>query len=668
LPSVVTPAMLIDLCAAEFGLAIEYPGEGIGQRGRGITLRSERAYTKRELWDYTHTVLEQAGWTTVVSGGDAPTYRVVALGEAFDRAAPIERVPDPAPGYMVERYGIAGLDAEVLESGLASMRPALGQTVVLEPGGAVLAVGAVARRHARIRSYIDQQRAAAALVETEFVRTSHRDGAGIVASLSAHFGRSGVAPPGGSLAPGPRDDILVVTAPRGQLMAWRGLIERFDVPAGAVVRVYPVAGHDAEMLRALIQETVPMGTPRGSGDRWKVVGSPMTGSLVVTASPDEHEAIERLVARIVATPPGRLRGTRLYEVKNRKAAELRATVSRLMGLDEPLKNGGRSDGDAAIGGSGSGAVRSGGDDPVSLTVDDELNSIIASGSSATLDRIGRLIEELDIRKPQVLLEVLLVSLSEGESRDLGVEIQARLGTSGVLTGLGSLFGLSSVDPSSTSPEVGGNGGSAVILDPGDFSVVLRALETVSDGRSVSTARTLVNNNETASLSNTVSEPYAEVVFDDGDSITGFGGTESAGTTISVSPQIASGGFLVLDYNISLSAFLGESTPGLPPASQSTSISSIATIPDGHSIVVGGLELVSQSGSTSKTPLLGDVPILGQLFRSDSASASRTRFYLFIRASVMRSPGFESLRYMSDLRAEELGVGRDDPEVDPVILR
>ncbi|MEM9374565.1 MAG: hypothetical protein AAGA55_13060, partial [Planctomycetota bacterium] len=249
-----------------------------------------------------------------------------------------------------------------------------------------------------------------------------------------------------------------------------------------------------------------------------------------------------------------------------------------------------------------------------------------------------------------------------------VEMQAQISSSGTLVGLGSLFGISSVGPGSTAAEVSGTGATAVILDPGDFSAVIRALDTVSDGRSVNTVRTLVNNNESATLSNTVNEPYSDVVFDDGDSITGFGGSESAGTNVSVSPQIAAGGFLVLEYDVSLSAFLGESSPGLPPPSQSTSISSVATIPDGHSIVVGGLELINQSDSASKTPLLGDLPVLGGLFRNDSESSSRTRFYLFIRASIMRNQGFERLRYLSDVQAEQAKVDTGWPTVEPVIIR
>lgn len=674
LPTRVTAEILLDLCAEELGVTIEYPAGGLGGRGKGVTLRSGGGFSRDALWVYTHEVLEQAGWTTVVGGsGERLTYRVVPLADAFDRSSVFGAEPAWLPGYVVRRYDLGGLDAGRVIEALGRFRPILGQVAVATADGSAVDVGAVTRRHDEISGYLERERRVLRSVEVVFVAVEHRGAGEVVASVGALMESGLMAGPRGGVAAGPRDDLVVVTAPGDEMSAWRGLIGRFDVPAGVETRAYAIGAHDIGSLRGLIEETARGVAPAGSGERWKVVENTLARTLMVTATPGEHERIGSLMDQMASVPDDASERTVSFVVKNRNASDLIRTLSRLLGV------GGMNDGTGS-GGSEPGGIPNGvadggkvaghglGHDGLRLAVDDAMNAVIASGRPAALERVGALVAELDVLQPQVLLEVVLVSLSEGESRDLGVEIQARLGTSGTLVGLGSLFGLSSVDPSGTVPTVGGNGGSAVILDPGDFSVVLRALETVSDGRSVSTARTLVNNNESANLSNTVSEPYAEVVFDDGDSITGFGGAESAGTTISVTPQIASGGFLVLDYNISLSAFLGEATPGLPPASQSTSISSVATIPDGHSIVVGGLELLNRSESESRTPVLGSIPVLGGLFRSESGSNSRTRFYLFIRATVMRSPGFERLRYLSDVRAGEVGVDTGWPEVEPVIIR
>jgi type II secretory pathway component GspD/PulD (secretin) len=124
-------------------------------------------------------------------------------------------------------------------------------------------------------------------------------------------------------------------------------------------------------------------------------------------------------------------------------------------------------------------------DEVTLAKDSGTNRIVAVGPPRLLEEIRQLIESLDLRHPQVLVEALIVTLTEGQSRDLAVELQ-KLGTAdGTLFRLASLFDAGSPDPSSSSlPSADGTGLETVVLDPGSFSGVLRALETVNHGRTL----------------------------------------------------------------------------------------------------------------------------------------------------------------------------------------
>ena len=70
----------------------------------------------------------------------------------------------------------------------------------------------------------------------------------------------------------------------------------------------------------------------------------------------------------------------------------------------------------------------------------------------------------------------------------------------------------------------------------------------------------------------------------------------------------------------------------------------------------------------KVPLLGDLPVLGNLFKSASDSTSRTRFYVLIRASILRDPGFERLKYFSDTQSDDAGATLGWPTVSPRIIR
>ena len=150
--------------------------------------------------------------------------------------------------------------------------------------------------------------------------------------------------------------------------------------------------------------------------------------------------------------------------------------------------------------------------------------------------------------------------------------------------------------------------------------------------------------------------------------TSFAGFEDAGTKISIRPQIAEGDHLVLQYSLSLSSFVGSAAGGVPPPRQQNEVTSVATIPDGHTVVVGGLELVSNSDGASQVPLIAKIPLLGELFKNRGTSLSTTRFYVFIRATVLRDQGFEDLKYLSGTARSQAGIDDGWPVVEPRVIK
>jgi len=307
---------------------------------------------------------------------------------------------------------------------------------------------------------------------------------------------------------------------------------------------------------------------------------------------------------------------------------------------------------------------------VTITADEPTNRIVAMGEARLLDQLEVLIKTLDVRHAQVLVEALVVSLSETDTFDLGVELR-RAGTSdGTLFELASLFGLSSVTAGSTAiPSASGTGFSGVLLDPRDFSAVVRALETLNDGRSLTVPKVLVNNNQDAVLESVAQSPFASTNASDTVATTSFGGTLDAGTSITVTPQIAEGDHLVLDYQVSLSSFTGDSSdPNLPPPRQENRLQSVVTIPDGFCVVVGGLEVETETEATSKVPLLGSIPLLGSLFRNRSESTTKTRFFVFLRANILRSDVFADLKFASREPMAAAGVDVGLPELKPRVIQ
>jgi len=151
--------------------------------------------------------------------------------------------------------------------------------------------------------------------------------------------------------------------------------------------------------------------------------------------------------------------------------------------------------------------------------------------------------------------------------------------------------------------------------------------------------------------------------------TSFGGTQDAGTVVTVKPQIAEGDHMIMEYSVTLSSFVGESAdPSLPPPRQENRLQSVATVPDGYVVALGGIEVTSQSKGVSQVPGLGGIPLVGELFRNRSRTENRSRFYIFIRPSVLRRLDFEDLRYLSEAPLAAGGVDDGWPVVEPRVIR
>jgi general secretion pathway protein D len=316
-------------------------------------------------------------------------------------------------------------------------------------------------------------------------------------------------------------------------------------------------------------------------------------------------------------------------------------------------------------------VRQGGEDgEIVLTADEATNRIVAVGEAALLDQLGPLIETIDVRGPQVLVEAMVVTMNESDARTLGVELR-KIGTSDdVLYELSSLFGVGAASPGATElPEIMSNGFSAAVLDPGSFSAVVNALQTISDGRSLDMPKVLVQSGQEAKLDSVVESPYLTTTTNNTAATTAFGGSLDAGTSVTVKPQVAQGDELVLAYTVSVSAFLAPpASPALPPPRQQNSLASVVTVPDGYTVVVGGLELETESESASQVPVLGDIPLLGALFRSQTTTRSKDKFYVFLRCSILRSRAFEDLRYLSDRALPDAGLADEWPRIEPRVIR
>lgn len=306
-----------------------------------------------------------------------------------------------------------------------------------------------------------------------------------------------------------------------------------------------------------------------------------------------------------------------------------------------------------------------------VTADVNTNSIIVIAPPAAQQLYADLIARLDIRRPQVQIECTIVAMDTSDGFSLGVDIgvSGSIGSSSVISF--SSFGVAVVDPATGAlTPTRGRGGTFALLNPSVADIVIRALSTNTRSRLVSAPQLLVNDNGKGQLKSVDQQPYAEIVDSNASqAITSFGGQIEAGTTIIVEPHISQDDYLQLSYSVELSNFTSSSgQSGLPPPSQANSVNSTVTIPDGYTIVVGGLSTKNFRATVESIPLLGQIPLLKYLIGTRSQTTTDRTLFVFIRPVILRDDKFADLKYLSERATSAASLKSDYPVSEPIPLR
>lgn len=725
-------AGLVNLAAQQANLQVDYNPADLEKIT--VAVRLVEGLAPEELWRLANQILGQHGFTTVRLPG-ADTLSVVRLGDAAGLARLEDAAESPSTFPAGFESRLIELDRRPAKEGLEAIKLVLskpGGAVTAIGDGRQVVVSDLRPRIEQAIWMVQQLDVAAGSPLIERISTQHLAAAQVAAMVtSAVEAQKPLSdkPTRGSVrvAASGDDATLLLVAPPQELEFFRGLISQFDQPSDVATIAYPADGFELEEVAKLLDQSAREIGPRGSADRWKVVADAMTRTLVVTATPVEHGRIEAALERLGRTPPEARYPIRTYPIRNRSVDDVMGILRDLVSsgvlaantslaldggfdasaasqrssrdvlppgamdvldtgpnvagarLSDPSSRGTRlRDGSRSAAGARSAApgAAPGSDQPslnLSITADPATSTLIVSGEPRLLDQLETLLKTIDVRQPQVMLEILVLSLTDSDTLDLGVELEQLIRSGDTLIRLASLFGLGSlplVPPvGGALPTPAGQGGTALVLRPGDYGVLVRALETLNEGRTLNIPRILVNNNEQGTLDSVLEVPYLSTNASTTVATTSFGGTEDAGTTVTIRPQIAAGDHMRLEYAVSVSSFVGESSdPSLPPPKQQSHLQSVVTIPDGATIAVGGLEIVTEGEAISQVPLIGDVPGLGELFKKRAKSTSRTRFFVFITPQVLRRENFEDLRHLGGLELREAGLDDGFPTVEPQVIR
>ncbi|CAG1006915.1 Putative secretin GspD [Phycisphaerales bacterium] len=302
------------------------------------------------------------------------------------------------------------------------------------------------------------------------------------------------------------------------------------------------------------------------------------------------------------------------------------------------------------------------------------NQLLVKAQAGQQPEFKRLIERLDLRRPQVYVEAKIIAVNADDRLRTAFETQLinASGTGGVFT---QSFGLATYAATGgilSPPTVNAlTGFTGAVIRNDMVPIVMTALANETDSRIISNPQLLVDDNEEAQVVSLDQQPTSTISrgsSGQSDLVTS-GDYAEAGTSLSVTPQISDGGYMRLKYDIELSSFTGESqsvggTVLPPPRLQNNIKSESITVPSDYTVVVGGLIVESKTKTVAKIPLLGDIPLLGLLFQDRSTGNRKTVLYVFLTPKILRDPTFTDLKLLTRGPQAAVGIAEDIPALVP----
>ncbi|MFL9959789.1 type II secretion system secretin GspD [Paraburkholderia sediminicola] len=340
-----------------------------------------------------------------------------------------------------------------------------------------------------------------------------------------------------------------------------------------------------------------------------------------------------------------------------------------------------------------------------IQADAATNSLIITAAEPVYRNLRAVIDQLDARRPQVYIEALIVELNSNTSGNLGIQWQVANNSLFAGTNLSTGSGNSIVNLTAAAAAAGTTGGLATALGASNLQqglnvgwihnifgvqglgALLQALSQTADANVLSTPNLITLDNEEAKIVVGTNVPIQTGSYSNLTS-----GTASAafntfdrvdvGLTLHVKPQITDGGILKLQLYTEDSAIVNGTTNAATnpagPEFTKRSIQSTVLADNGEIIVLGGLMQDNYQVSNSKVPLLGDIPWLGQLFRSEQKTRDKTNLMVFLRpviisdrdtAQAVTSNRYDYIQGVQGAYRSDNNVMRDkdDPVVPPMPL-
>lgn len=495
-------------------------------------------------------------------------------------------------------------------------------------------------------------------IATQIFRLNHENANNLVPVLRP------LIAPNNTINVNPGNNSLVITDYADNLQRIGRIISALDVAGATDVEVIPlqhaIAADLVPMVNKLIESGGAPAAPGAAGDpafKTTLLAEPRSNSIVMRAANPARLALVRAVVAKLDQPSSQAAAGDIHVVylKNADAVSLATTLRAAMGgvgagaaaTSTRTATSASPAGNAATAPVAASAAPSTGGQ---IQADPATNALIITAPEPQYRQLRAVIDQLDARRAQVYVESLIAEVNADKAAEFGIQWQGPIGKAGdgAIGLLGTNFGTGSdnilnLSTGTSTPPAGLNVGVAARANGVYFlGFLARFLQQNGEGNILSTPNLLTLDNEEAKIVIGQNVPFVTGQYTNNNT---SGGTvnpfqtierKDVGLTLRVKPQISENGTIkmtIFQEVSSVQASSVNSSTGL--ITNKRSIESTVLVDDGAVVVLGGLLQDTYAGNADKVPGLGDVPVLGNLFKSESRSRNKTNLMVFLRPVVMR---------------------------------
>lgn len=459
----------------------------------------------------------------------------------------------------------------------------------------------------------------------------------------------------------PGNNTLVITDYASNVERIKKIVASIDVPASADLQTiklqYASAVDIANLLGRMLPEASPNPANPGAPAKMSIGVEPRSNSLIVRADTPALVARVRTLVTQIDTPTAASGNIHVVYLKNAEAAKVADTLRGLMGgtstsasvITPAATQGGATTTAPASSASTTSAPAS------NIQAYPATNSLIITAPDHVYNSLRSVIDKLDQRRAQVYVEALIVEVTSSIATEFGIQWQDLTGinkpgsnwvggTNFGTTGTNIITGASNISTVGQGLNLGIVRGQTTIPGVGtvlNLGMLARALENDQRANVLSTPNILTLDNEEAKIvvgqnvpfvtgsytqsSNTSTNPFQTIERRD------------IGLTLRVTPQVAEGGAVKLKVFQEVSSVVptSSSVRSADLITNKRSIENTVLVDDGQTVVIGGLISDDTKNGDNKVPVLGDIPVIGNLFKYQTRNRDKTNLMVFLRPIVLR---------------------------------